>query len=73
VKLKEAVTRQRLASESGTFIAVLVCRELLMSKSVEWIPEIGQDPQNPSWHQQTLMFGEEASLGPQGHLSGIRG
>lgn len=26
-----------------------------MDKSVEWILEIGKDPLNPKWHQQTLL------------------
>lgn len=33
-----------------------------MGKSVEWILEIGKDPLNPKWHQQTLMLEED--LGP---------
>lgn len=33
-----------------------------MAKSAEWVLEIGKDPLNPKWHQQTLMLGED--LGP---------
>lgn len=59
MKLKEA------GEVSATLIAVHVCkphRDLLAAKSVEWILEIGKDPLNPKWHQQTLMLGED--LGP---------
>lgn len=65
VKLKEAGEETSNGRRSGTFIAVPACKEhraLLMGKSVEWILEIGKDPLNPKWHQQTLMLGED--LGP---------
>jgi hypothetical protein len=62
VKLKEAGEEIAAGRVSGTFIAVPACKEhrdLLMSKSVEWILEIGKDPLNPKWHQQTLLLGED--------------
>ena len=56
VKLKEP------GEVSATFIAVEVCdehREPLRSKSLEWVLEIGQDPINPRWWQQTLIVGDD--------------
>lgn len=65
VRLKEAGEEIAAGRKSATFIAVPACKEhrdLLMTKSVEWILEIGKDPLNPKWHQQTLLLGED--LGP---------
>ena len=59
VKLKEP------GEVSATFIAVEVCkphRDLLASKSVEWILETTKDPLEPKWWQQTLLVGEELRL-----------
>ena len=65
VRLKEAGEEIAAGRKSATFIAVPACKEhrdLLMSKSVEWILEIGKDPLNPKWHQQTLLLGETSVL-----------
>ena len=59
VKLKEP------GEVSATFIATEVCkphRDLLMSKSVEWVLEITKDLLNPKWHQQTLIVGEDLKV-----------
>jgi hypothetical protein len=59
VKLKEA------GEASATYIWTEVCkphRDLLASKSIEWILEITKDPLNPRWHQQTLMDGEDLQV-----------
>lgn len=56
IKLKEP------GEVSATFIATDVCkhhRDLLSSKSVEWVLEISKDPLNERWHQQTLIVGED--------------
>jgi hypothetical protein len=59
VKLKEA------GEVSATYIRTEVCkphRDLLASKSIEWVLEITKDPLNPRWHQQTLILGENLKV-----------
>ncbi|WP_319448965.1 MULTISPECIES: hypothetical protein [unclassified Mycobacterium] len=47
---------------SATFIATEACKEhrdAIYNKTVEWVLEIGKDPMNPRWHQETLILGED--------------
>ena len=56
VKLKEP------GEVSATFIATETCKEhrdAIYNKTVEWVLEIGKDPMNPRWHQETLILGED--------------
>lgn len=56
VKLKEP------GEVSATFVATETCKEhrdAIYNKTVEWVLEIGKDPMNPRWHQETLILGED--------------
>lgn len=56
VKLKEP------GEVASTYIWTEVCHphwEQLFNKSVEWVLEIGKNPMNPKWHQQTLIVGPD--------------